>query len=37
MKVFVTGSIAFDYIMVFPGKFRDHILPEKMHIIVDTC
>ena len=33
MKVFVTGSIAFDYIMVFPGKFRDHILPEKMHIL----
>lgn len=33
MRVFVTGSIAFDYIMVFPGKFRDHILPEKMHIL----
>lgn len=33
MRVFVTGSIAFDYIMVFPGRFRDHILPEKMHIL----
>jgi adenosine kinase len=33
MRIFVTGSIAFDYIMVFPGKFRDHILPEKMHIL----
>ena len=25
MRVFVTGSIAFDYIMVFPGRFRDQI------------
>jgi adenosine kinase len=33
MRVFVTGSIAYDYIMVFPGKFRDHILPEKMHVL----
>jgi adenosine kinase len=33
MRIFVTGSIAFDYIMVFPGKFRDHILPEKMHVL----
>src|SRR5690242_4916083 len=33
MRVFVTGSIAFDYIMVFPGRFRDHILPEKMHVL----
>ncbi|MBX6316031.1 MAG: carbohydrate kinase family protein [Isosphaeraceae bacterium] len=33
MRVFVTGSIAYDYIMVFPGRFRDHILPEKMHVL----
>ncbi|WP_337175436.1 carbohydrate kinase family protein [Paludisphaera sp.] len=33
MRVFVTGSIAFDYIMVFPGKFQDHILPEKVHVL----
>lgn len=33
MRIFVTGSIAYDYIMVFPGRFRDHILPEKMHIL----
>jgi adenosine kinase len=33
MRIFVTGSIAFDYIMVFPGKFRDHILPDKMHVL----
>jgi adenosine kinase len=33
MNVFVTGSIAFDFIMVFPGRFRDHILPDKMHVL----
>jgi adenosine kinase len=32
-RIFVTGSIAYDYIMVFPGRFRDHILPEKIHIL----
>lgn len=25
----VTGSIAYDYIMGFPGNFSDHILPEQ--------
>ncbi|CEF48434.1 unnamed protein product [uncultured bacterium] len=33
MRIFVTGSIAFDYIMVFPGRFRDHIIPDKMHVL----
>src|SRR6516164_3021014 len=33
MRIFVTGSIAFDYIMVFPGRFRDHILPDKLHVL----
>ena len=33
MRLIVTGSIAFDYVMVFPGHFQDHILPEKMHIL----
>jgi adenosine kinase len=33
MRIFVSGSIAFDYIMVFPGRFRDHILPDKMHVL----
>ncbi len=33
MRIVVTGSIAFDYVMVFPGNFQDHILPEKMHIL----
>ena len=30
MNIVVTGSIAFDYLMRFPGKFRDHILPDKL-------
>lgn len=33
MRVVVTGSLAYDYIMNFPGYFQDHILPEKAHII----
>ncbi len=33
MSIIVTGSIAYDYIMVFPGQFKDHILPDKVHIL----
>lgn len=33
MRILVTGSIAYDYIMVFPGRFRDHILADKMHVL----
>src|SRR5947207_130961 len=37
----ITGSIAYDYIMNFPGSFGDHILPDQIHkinlsFIVDT-
>jgi adenosine kinase len=28
MRIIVTGSIAFDYLMSFPGKFTEHFLPE---------
>jgi adenosine kinase len=28
--IVVTGSIAFDYLMSFPGKFTEHFLPEHM-------
>lgn len=28
--VVVTGSISFDYLMVFPGRFREHILPDQL-------
>jgi adenosine kinase len=31
MKLIVTGSIAFDYLMSFPGRFTEHLLPEHMH------
>ncbi len=31
MKLVVTGSIAFDYLMSFPGTFTEHLLPEHMH------
>ena len=31
MRIIVTGSLAWDYIMNFPGKFEDHILPDKVH------
>ncbi len=33
MTVAVTGSMAFDYIMSFPGKFADHILPDQIQIL----
>jgi adenosine kinase len=33
MEIFISGSLAFDRIMTFPGKFREHILPEKLHIL----
>lgn len=31
--IIVTGTIAYDYIMNFPGRFGDHILPDKIHQI----
>lgn len=30
MKVILTGSIAIDYLMKFPGQFSDHLLPEHL-------
>jgi adenosine kinase len=30
MTIIVTGSIAYDYLMSFPGKFTEHFLPEHM-------
>lgn len=33
MRIIVTGSVAYDYIMVFPGHFKDHILADKMHVL----
>ena len=41
MNTVVTGSIAYDYLMSFPGKFTEHFLPEHMNrvslsFLVDT-
>lgn len=33
MPVLICGSIAYDTIMVFPERFRDHILADKTHMI----
>lgn len=33
IKVVVCGSLAYDRIMVFPGYFSDHILPDKIHVL----
>lgn len=33
MNIFVSGSLAYDRIMDFPGKFSDHILPGKIHVL----
>ena len=30
-KIIVSGSLAYDRIMDFPGYFSEHILPEKIH------
>jgi len=40
-QLVVTGSIAYDYLMSFPGKFTEHFLPEHMNrislsFLVDT-
>ena len=31
MSVLVCGSLAYDTVMVFDGRFRDHILPDRIH------
>ena len=33
MQILICGSIAYDNIMVFPGRFKDHILPQQIHIL----
>ena len=33
MDILLTGSVAYDYLMKFPGYFRDHILPDKLDSI----
>ena len=33
MTALICGSLAFDTVMVFPGRFKDHILPDKIHML----
>ena len=33
MNIIVTGSIAYDYLMTFPGRFVEHILPDQLEHI----
>lgn len=32
-RVVVSASLAYDYIMTFPGSFKDHIIPDKTHVL----
>ena len=31
METLVTGSIAYDYLMRFPGSFQQHFIPDQLH------
>jgi len=33
MNTLICGSLAFDTIMVFQDQFKNHVLPEKLHIL----
>lgn len=33
MKLLLTGSVALDRIMIFPGKFSEVIQPDKLHVL----
>jgi adenosine kinase len=33
MSTLICGSIAYDSIMVFQGRFKEHILPDQVHIL----
>jgi len=33
VTIAVTGSMAYDYIMSFPGRFVEHILPDQLHVL----
>ena len=33
MPILVCGSLAYDTIMVFPDRFRNHILPDRIHLL----
>jgi len=33
MAALICGSLAYDTIMVFPDRFKNHILPDKVHLL----
>ena len=33
MDIYISGSMAYDRIMDFPGRFSDYILPDKIHVL----
>jgi adenosine kinase len=33
MDIVITGSVAYDYLMTFPGRFKEHIIPDKLEAI----
>jgi adenosine kinase len=33
MTALITGSMAYDTIMVFQDQFKNHILPDQVHIL----
>lgn len=33
MKALICGSVAYDTVMVFEGRFREHILPDRIHML----
>jgi len=33
MSILISGTLAYDYIMDFPDTFKEHILPDQLHIL----
>jgi adenosine kinase len=33
MTALICGSMAYDTVMMFEGRFRDHILPDRIHVL----
>ena len=33
MTALICGSMAYDTVMMFEGRFRDHILADKLHLL----
>lgn len=33
MKILISGSLAYDFVMDFPDSFKNHIMPDSLHIL----